>query len=70
MSKKKKRLCLQCKAEVLPMSQNKAFPFCSARCQRVDLGGWLAEAYTIASEPMDPTAADFTRGLGKTSDFN
>lgn len=28
-------------------------PFCSARCQMIDLGKWLNEEYTI-SEPLRP----------------
>ena len=26
-------------------------PFCSARCQLVDLGNWLGERYTVPGEP-------------------
>jgi endogenous inhibitor of DNA gyrase (YacG/DUF329 family) len=33
---------------------NKAFPFCSVRCQLVDLGRWLDEEYRIPAEPADP----------------
>lgn len=32
------------------------FPFCSARCKTIDLGRWLGERYTIASEDEDETA--------------
>ncbi|MCA1649393.1 MAG: DNA gyrase inhibitor YacG [Acidobacteria bacterium] len=32
-------------------------PFCSERCQLVDLGRWLAEDYRIASTPPPDTAA-------------
>jgi endogenous inhibitor of DNA gyrase (YacG/DUF329 family) len=27
---------------------NKAYPFCSPRCQLIDLGRWLGEEYRIA----------------------
>jgi hypothetical protein len=30
-----------------------AFPFCSRRCQLVDLGHWLDGAYRIADSPME-----------------
>jgi len=30
---------------------NKVFPFCSERCQLVDLGRWLTEEYRIPEEP-------------------
>ena len=34
-------------------------PFCSARCQHVDLGRWLSEEYRIVEQhPMDPNAPD------------
>ena len=34
---------------------NKLFPFCSGRCQLVDLGRWLDEEYRIPdSEPPPP----------------
>lgn len=28
-------------------------PFCSSRCQLVDLGRWLGEEYVIPGEPVD-----------------
>ena len=45
--------CPTCKRDVLPMAQNKAFPFCSARCREVDLGKWLLEEYRVPGEPVD-----------------
>ena len=33
---------------------NKLFPFCSERCQLVDLGRWLGEEYRVPGEPVDP----------------
>lgn len=41
--------CPTCKK---PSSQggNKFFPFCSERCQLVDLGKWLNEEYRIPGE--------------------
>jgi endogenous inhibitor of DNA gyrase (YacG/DUF329 family) len=33
---------------------NKAFPFCTPRCQLIDLGRWLDEEYRIPAEPADP----------------
>lgn len=32
---------------------NKVFPFCCERCQLVDLGRWLTEAYRVPAEPAD-----------------
>ncbi|HMY59026.1 MAG TPA: DNA gyrase inhibitor YacG [Pseudomonadota bacterium] len=30
-------------------------PFCSARCQKIDLGNWLGERYAV---PGDPTVEE------------
>ena len=30
---------------------NKVFPFCSERCQLIDLGRWLDEDYCVPDEP-------------------
>jgi endogenous inhibitor of DNA gyrase (YacG/DUF329 family) len=45
--------CPICRQEVEPRESNKAFPFCSLRCRRVDLGNWFAEGY-VSSRPIDP----------------
>jgi endogenous inhibitor of DNA gyrase (YacG/DUF329 family) len=41
----KKFLCLQCKSELIEATMFK--PFCSKRCQLMDLGSWANEAYKI-----------------------
>lgn len=33
-----------------------AFPFCSFRCQTIDLGKWLSEEYRIPGEPAGDVA--------------
>ncbi|MFO0573877.1 MAG: DNA gyrase inhibitor YacG [Polyangia bacterium] len=33
-------------------------PFCSARCQRIDMGNWLGERYTIPSSEQQPADGD------------
>ncbi|MEI7892503.1 MAG: DNA gyrase inhibitor YacG [Myxococcales bacterium] len=42
--------CPICKNEVQERPNNRSFPFCSARCQTVDLGRWLQEGYRV---PVD-----------------
>lgn len=44
--------CAQCKKEIALDENAKMpfFPFCSKRCQQVDLGRWLSESYAI---PVD-----------------
>jgi endogenous inhibitor of DNA gyrase (YacG/DUF329 family) len=44
-------ICPICGAEVAPRSENKAFPFCSARCKSIDLGKWLSEEYRVPAAP-------------------
>ena len=53
MHKKEKTLdsCPSCKKHVdLEKVDKKYLPFCSARCQMMDLGQWLSEKYTIPSD--------------------
>ena len=47
--------CPICNAEVKPRSENTVFPFCSPRCQTIDLGKWLNEEYRV---PVDPGSDD------------
>ncbi len=42
--------CPTCRGEAT-RDGNKAFPFCSERCQLVDLGRWLTEEYRVPDEP-------------------
>lgn len=41
------RKCPACGKDVAPLSANRAYPFCSARCRLLDLGKWLGEEYRI-----------------------
>lgn len=45
--------CPICDAAVKPRSENKLFPFCSARCKTIDLGKWLNEEYRVPAEDVD-----------------
>lgn len=47
------RVCPVCDKEVLPRSENRFFPFCSARCRQVDLGKWLGEEYRVPERPEE-----------------
>jgi endogenous inhibitor of DNA gyrase (YacG/DUF329 family) len=33
-------------------------PFCSARCQRIDLGNWLGERYVVPGPPSSTDGTD------------
>ena len=34
------------------------YPFCSARCRKIDLGRWLGEKYAIPAEDKSKGASD------------
>lgn len=42
-----KLACPICKKDVGARPENKAWPFCSARCKTIDLGRWANEEYRI-----------------------
>jgi uncharacterized protein len=44
-----KTRCPTCRG-VAVKDGNKVFPFCSERCQLVDLGRWLTEEYRVPDE--------------------
>ncbi|MCA9259218.1 MAG: DNA gyrase inhibitor YacG [Planctomycetales bacterium] len=46
--------CPICNATFAP-EKSDAKPFCSRRCQQIDLGRWLDEAYSMPTE-LDPDA--------------
>ncbi len=59
--------CPQCHKPIRWRSDNEFRPFCSVRCQQIDLGAWAAEAYAIAGDEhdndvstgvLDPSAED------------
>lgn len=41
--------CPTCKKEVEWVEKNTFRPFCSERCQQIDLGAWSSEEYSIPS---------------------
>lgn len=45
--------CPICKKPAAPLD-DQAFPFCSRRCQLVDLGRWMDGTY-LTSRPIDST---------------
>ena len=51
----KKVNCPQCKKEIEYSPQNKFRPFCSNRCQLLDLGEWASNKYAV---PIESCSAD------------
>ena len=47
--------CPTCSAAVT-RTTHKLFPFCTQRCQMIDLGRWFGEEYRVPGEPADPEA--------------
>jgi endogenous inhibitor of DNA gyrase (YacG/DUF329 family) len=47
----KERNCPSCKAGVVMGSE--FFPFCSKRCQLLDLGAWASEKYVIKGKEAE-----------------
>ena len=45
--------CPTCKRPVDPNSNNRFRPFCSERCQMIDLGTWVEERYTVAGAAVE-----------------
>jgi len=61
--------CPTCQSTVIPSQktekgEKKYTPFCSKRCQMIDLGGWLTEKYRIASS-VPSEEDDATIGSGE-----
>lgn len=48
--------CPICKSAVDPTSKTR--PFCSQRCQQVDLSRWLVEGYSFAVPPRPEDEED------------
>ena len=55
--------CSICESEFDPCLST-AVPFCSPRCQQVDLGRWFNEEHRVPIEPDDGS----DRGLAKAED--
>ena len=53
MSKSLKVNCPTCKKKVAWNELSLFRPFCSERCQQIDLGAWADESYAIPAEPNE-----------------
>lgn len=50
------RKCPTCGRSFRPAPDSRWRPFCSERCQLIDLGAWLTERHAIAGESAPPDA--------------
>jgi endogenous inhibitor of DNA gyrase (YacG/DUF329 family) len=46
--------CPTCNKAIPDAADNKWRPFCSKRCQLIDLGDWLTEAHRISADEDEP----------------
>ncbi|MCP4790424.1 MAG: DNA gyrase inhibitor YacG [Gammaproteobacteria bacterium] len=49
--------CPQCQTNIHWRSDNAYRPFCSERCQQLDLGAWAQEDYAIAGDDNENDAS-------------
>lgn len=49
--------CPVCKRKFDPLQIKKWLPFCSERCQLIDLGDWLNESHKITSHAEEPVSS-------------
>jgi endogenous inhibitor of DNA gyrase (YacG/DUF329 family) len=59
--------CPTCKRQV-QWQDNPFRPFCSERCQLIDLGNWVNEEYRVAGKPV-PTEHSGEDELGRDDEF-
>ncbi|NNC23513.1 DNA gyrase inhibitor YacG [Salinisphaera sp. USBA-960] len=50
--------CPICGTLVTPSTDNPARPFCSQRCQLIDLGDWIDERHSIPGDESAPWPPD------------
>ena len=55
----KKINCPECKSPSEWSLENKHRPFCSARCQLLDLGAWASESHRIAGDPITDSEEEY-----------
>ena len=52
-ARRKKIDCPNCGTSLNWNAENPFRPFCSERCQQIDLGNWANEQYVIPGESLD-----------------
>jgi uncharacterized protein len=49
--------CPTCGKKATWQPENKYRPFCSERCQLIDLGAWAGETHRIPGQPAHPSSS-------------
>lgn len=65
-TKSRVNACLQCGEEIVQAFK----PFCSERCKQLDLHGWLAEKYVIASNSAEKESTQQMATTAESEDEN
>jgi uncharacterized protein len=60
--------CPLCRREI-NWEENEWRPFCSERCQTIDLGNWASESYRISAPVNDDTSDTVRSGVNEESEF-
>ncbi len=55
---KKDITCPHCHKKNVWTEDNMFRPFCSERCQLIDLGGWASEQHRIVGDPISSANSD------------
>jgi endogenous inhibitor of DNA gyrase (YacG/DUF329 family) len=50
--------CPTCSKQFESADSPKFVPFCSERCQQIDLGRWLGEKFSVPTQRIDEEAED------------
>jgi uncharacterized protein len=64
----KKIKCRRCGKQTEYSPENKFRPFCSERCQLIDLGEWASEKYAVPVENNTPSEENMTESNPSPSD--
>ncbi|MRG95988.1 DNA gyrase inhibitor YacG [Polyangium spumosum] len=62
-------VCPQCGREAVLGPENKARPFCSARCKMLDLERWFTGGYRVPGPPVDTSMLE-GEGALREDDFD
>lgn len=61
--------CPTCEKSVAWVETSTFRPFCSERCQQVDLGAWATEAYAIPAEPTEEWSSEHNSSVGENQSY-
>ena len=66
MNEPRQLRCAHCRTPI-ERTGNDFFPFCSHRCQMVDLGKWLGESYRLAAPVTERNIDELQQELSRAA---